>query len=533
MNKYFALTVLLGVSIVSKSQSLKEAIRLNDNEQQEAASAIYQELMMKEPTNGTNYYYYGENLIDAEKTDSAKIIFEKGKLIDPTNSLNIIGLGELKLIQNDLVGAKTLIDNALQLANNKRADVLMEAAEAYIRYKTKDLITAQVLLDQAVKLEPKNPEVYNLIGDVYSEQNNGSLAAINYNKSLELDKNQVKALLHKGQLYKRATNYDGAMEEFQNAIKIDPNFAPAYREMGEINFKQKKLDLAKENYKKYLALSKNNTNARLRYSYFLFESNNFKEASDELNLINKVDSSNLAMMRIMSYINFEAGKNDSALRTISKVFEITNKDTLRRFARDYTYYGKILTKSGNDSLGIQYMRMALVVDPSKTELYDDLADLFNKSKKFDLAAQAYNDKITNSTKASITDYFNLGRAWYSAKEYQKADSAFIKVNELNPSWPNGYFWRGRSNGQLDLEAKNGLATQHYQKYVELAEADTINAPKYKNNLIEANSYLAFAAYVKKDCKLSISFWNKVLVLDPTNKQAKESIESIKNSKDCK
>jgi len=533
MNKYFKLILLLVISNFSQAQTLKEAVRLNDNEQQEAASGIYQQLILKEPTNGTNYYYYGENLIDADKLDSAKLIFDKGIQIDPTNQLNTIGLGELKLIQGDLNSGKLLIDKAVQLSNNKNAIVLMEAAEAYTKYKTQDLISALLLLDIAVKLEAKSPEVYNLIGDVYSAQNNGSLAAINYNKALELDKNQVKSLLHKGQLYKRATNYDGAMEEFQNAIKIDPNFAPAYREMGEINFKQRKLDLAKENYKKYLELSKNNTSARLRYAYFLFESNDYKDASIELTNINKVDSSNLAMMRIMSYINYEAGKNDSALHTIAKVFEITNQDTSRRFARDYSYYGKILAKSGNDSLGAQYIQKALLVEPTKTELYDDLADLYNKSKKYDLAAKAYNDKIANSSKTTTTDYFNLGRACYSAKEYQKADSAFTKVSELNPSWPNGYFWRGRSCGQLDLDAKNGLATPYYQKYVELAEADSVNASKYKNNLIEANSYLAFSSYVKRDCKASISFWNKVLILDPTNKQAKESIESIKNSKDCK
>ena len=338
MNKYIGLSLILGITFTSQAQTLKEAIRLNENEQQEAASGLYQQLILKEPANGTNYYYYGENLIDEEKLDSAKIIFQSGKQKDPINPLNTIGLAELMLIQGDLNAAKTQINAALLMNTNKSAIVLMEAAEAYTRYKTKDLATAQVLLDQAVKLEPKNPEIYNLMGDVYSEQNNGSLAAANYNKSLELDKNQVKALFHKGQLYRRATNYDGAMDEFQNAIKIDPNFAPAYREMGEISFKQRKFEQAKENYKKYLELSKNNNNARLRYAYFLYESTNYREASDELNLINKVDSSNLVMMRIMSYINYEAGKNDSALHTIAKVFEITNQDTSRRMARDYIYY---------------------------------------------------------------------------------------------------------------------------------------------------------------------------------------------------
>ena len=81
--------------------------------------------------------------------------------------------------------------------------------------------------------------------------------------------------------------------------------------------------------------------------------------------------------------------------------------------------------------------------------------------------------------------------------------------------------------------KLGLATPHYSKYVELAVADTVNFAKYKTNLIESNSALAFAAYVQKDCKKSIEYWNQVLALDANIKQAKDAIESIKVSKDCK
>ena len=534
MNKILSIASLLAIQLTAQAQTLKEAIRLNENEQQDAASSIFQSLIAKEPTNGTNYYYFGTNLIDAEKPDSAAIIFAQGLKADPTNPLNTIGMGELQLLKGNLSDAKPLIDKAVQMGAGKNATVLMEAGEAYIHYKkAKDVITAQTLLEQAAKLDPNNPEVYNKLGDLYNELNNGTEAANNYNKALALDKNQVKAVLHKGQLYKQATNFDGATTEFQNALQIDPNFAPAYRELGEINFKQHKLDKAKEYYKKYLELSKNNTSARLRYAYFLYESASYSDAVGELNKITTVDSSNLGMMRIMAYSNYEVGKNDTALKAINKVFEITAKDTTRRLSRDYSYYGKTLAKAGNDSLGATYVRNAISYDPKQGELYDDLADIYTRSKKYSQLAIAYSDKISNVAKVTTADYFNLGKALYNAKDYIKADSAFLKVTELNASWPTGYFWRGRSNAQLDQDAKLGIAVPHYQKYIELAEADTVNAAKYKNNLVESYSTLAFSSFVKKECKKSIEYWNKVLAIDPTIEQAKKSIESIKISKECK
>ena len=534
MKRSLIFSILLPFAISANAQTLKDAIRLNENEQQDAAATVYEQLLVKEPANGTLYYYYGENFIDAEEPEKAASAFNKGLEKDPANPLNFIGQAELKLMNGDIEGGKLLIEKAVKMGAGKNGQVLMEAGEAYMHYrKGQDLISAQTYLEDAAKLEPKNPEVYNLLGDLYSELNNGTMAANNYNKALDLDKNQVKALLHKGQLYKRSTNYEGAMLEFQNALKIDPNFAPAYREMGEVNFKQRQLEKAKENYKKYLELSKNNTIARLRYAFFLHESDDNKAAQNELNIITKVDSTNLYMMRIMSYVAFENNFNDTALKTMSKVFELTASDTTRRIGRDYAYYGKALAKAGNDSLGIDYLKRAILSDPKNGDLYDDLGKFATKAKKYDIAVQTYQDKIANVSKVTSGDFFSLGRALYSSKNFIQADSAFSKVTELSPNWPNGHLYRGRANSQLDSNYTTLAAIPHYQKYIEIVSADSANTTKYSKELVEANSYIAVAYLRKKDCKASLDYWNRVLAIDPKTQQATDAIKIIKESKDCK
>lgn len=528
----FSISTLLYSSL--NAQSLKEAIRLNENEQQEAASTMYQQLLMTEPNNGTLYYYYGENFIDSENPEKASEAFQKGLEKDPANPLNLIGQAEIKLMVGDMAGGKTLIDKAVMMGNGKNALVFMEAGEAYIQYnKAQNLISAQNYLEAAAKLEPKNPEVYNLLGDLYSELNNGTEAASNYNKALDLDKTQVKGLLHKGQLYKRATNYDGAIIEFENAKKIDPNFAPAYRELGEVYFKQKKIEEAKTSYKKYLELSKNNTFARLRYAFFLFDSEDFKGAQAELNLVNKVDSSNLYMMRIMAYVAYEYGAYDTAYKTINKVFTDTEADTSRRFGKDYAYYGKILSKQGKDSLAIVYLEKAVSIDPRNSDLYDDLAKMATKQKNYPLAVKTYEGKIANVSKVLTADYFNLGKAYYSNKNFLMADSIFTKVTELSPNWPNGYLYRGRSLSQIDTLFSTLLAIPPYQKYIELNSVDSVSTAKYSKELVEANSYIAVAYLRQKDCKKSLEFWNKVLAIDPKVQQATDAIKIIRESKDCK
>jgi tetratricopeptide (TPR) repeat protein len=79
---------------------------------------------LTEPNNGTLYYYYGENFIDAENPDQATVAFQKGLEKDPANALNLIGQAEIKLMVGDLAGGKTLIDKAVLMGNGKNALVL-------------------------------------------------------------------------------------------------------------------------------------------------------------------------------------------------------------------------------------------------------------------------------------------------------------------------------------------------------------------------------------------------------------------------
>ena len=535
MKHLISLSLLfIGGALVSQAQSLQEAIRLNENEQQDQATVMYEKLIASQPANGTLYYYYGENFLDSEMPEKAEAAFNAGRSKDPANALNLVGLAELKLLDGDLAGGKALIDEATKLAGPKNALVYLEAGEAYLKYrKAQDLMSSQTLIEQAIKLEPKNPEGYSLLGDVYSELNNGSKAAENYNKSLELDKKHIKSVLHKGQLYKRSTNYEGAIAEFDSCLRMDPNFAPAYREKAETYFAMKKIDNAVENYRLYLEISKFNTRARLRGAAFLLEAERFKEAQDELNKITKADSSNLYMMRIIGYVATENEQIDTAMRALGKVFELTANDTAKRISRDYAYYGKALVKSGKDSLGMEYLWRAIEMDPRFSEHYDDLGKIATKLKRHHISVNAYRRKIANHHKIGSADYYNLGKALYQNKEFSSADSAFRKVTELNPNWPNGYLYLGRTNSQLDSSFVSFSAIEPYQKYIELIGTDAANITKYSKDLIEANSYIAVAFLRKKDCKASIEYWNRVLAIDPKVEQALNAIKIIGDSKDCK
>ena len=429
MKKLILTSIILGVQL-TQAQTLKDAMKLTDNEQYYAATRVFRNLIQQQPTLGENYFYMGENYFKSEKLDSAQIIYSKGAEVNASNAINFVGLGKVQWYRGKSDDAKANFAKALTMSNNKNALVMMKIAECYTQAEKKDLMTAFSLLTSAAKLEPKNAEVYILTGDAYLENNNdGSNAIKNYEKAAELDKSSVKAILRIGQLYGRARNYNLALDYYKKAALIDSSFAPAYREQGELYYMAKQYNVAKAKYKRFLELSSNNLDARTRYASFLFLSKEYANSIAEINEIQKLDTSSNILNRLLAYSYYETGDFPNGLSKSTTFFTRAAREMTKILAQDYEYNGKLLIKTGNDSLGIEKLNKALDMDTSKTDLYSEIASSYVKQKKYPQAISNYQKKITMG-KPNPNDYFGMGRAYYFSKDFVKADSAFAQLFQI-------------------------------------------------------------------------------------------------------
>ena len=531
------------------AQSVSDAKKLTDSEQYEAASQIYNELIAKSPSDVSLYYFYGDNLLNSENSDSAKIIFDKGKSLDPNNALIKIGEAKLKLNNIDIgearaasqkdsgngelkrrledalanvEAAKGLINSAISGESAKDPLVLIEAAEALINYKNKDLDKAKELLDKATGLDSKRPEINLLFGDLYAEKNNGTLSADYYNRALEQNKASARAIVSKGRLYKRSTNYEGAAQEFKNAIELNPGYAPAHRELGEAYFKLGKLGLAKEEYKKYLELSKNNCGARIRYASFLYISKAYQEALNEIDhLKQKCDPNNITMLRILAYCYYEIKDTTNGFNIAEKLFQLLPPDS--RAAQDYEVYGKLLIATNRDSLGIGQLKKAYSLDPTRADLLSEIASAWYKLKQYPQVIAVYNEKLEGGKDIRITDYFYLGQAYYYNRQFTDADSTFMKLNEISPKFARAWYWRAKVNTQMDTTSELGLAKPFYESFVENLISDSATMLKSQPQLIEAYSYLAYFYILHKDNNKALEYLKKKMEL-PLNADDHKNVQ---------
>jgi tetratricopeptide (TPR) repeat protein len=564
--KKIVVIVTLSINSFINAQNLQDVIRKTDNENFDAAAENFRSLISKEPTKGENFFYYGENFFKSGDIDSANIFYQKGIDVNATNPLNYVGLGKILLAKGNTADAKTQFYKASTLGGNKNTEVMRRLAEAWLVTDTKNADEALALANNAVKVEPKNPENYIILGDAQLEKNptDGSLPIKSYKTATTLNPKSSKGILREGKLYQRGRNYQLALEKYKEALALDVNFAPAYREIAELYYLAAQPAKSIENWKKYLDLN-NSNQARYRFMTALFANKQYAEAIAEYESLKKAGFNNVYLERIAAYSYAENGnKIDSAaytkgLRAINDFFGTAGPNFKYRTA-DYKYKGLMLLRIGKDSLAKIEMEKAIAMDPTVAgDVNSELAANATKNKKYEEAIFYYNRKMNGDPKnLNNNDYYNLGRAYYysggkiqneavSIKDaklkqkkmtdalpyFSKSDSAFMKLTELSPTWPLGFFWRGKANLQLDPTNEKWLAKPFFEQALGLIKPEDRALPANKNNVIEANEYLGdfyVSSKEGKDKTKADEVWGIVREIDPNNVKAKNYFTPPKPTK---
>ena len=549
------------LSLTGITQTLQELITKTDNENFEIAASGYRNLIASDPSKGTAYFYYGENFYKSGDVDSANIYYSKGVEVDPVNPLNFVGLGKVLLSKGNAEEAKEKFFKGITLGANKNGEVLRKTAEAWLATDIKNPDEAIVLANNAIKIEPKNPVNYIILGDAQLEKNptDGSAPIKSYRMASTLNPKSTKGVLREGKLYQRGRNYPLALDYYKKAIEIDPAFAPAFREIAELYTLAGQPARSIENWKKYLELN-NSDYARYRFMSALFSNKQYAEAVQEYEGLKKANFDNVYLERLAAYSYAEMGnKTDTSaftkgLKAINKFFE-TAGPKFKYISDDYKYKGILLSQIGKDSLGTLEMEKAIALDSSSSgEIYGTLANMAARNKKYDKVILFTEKKAKGDyKKLNINEAFDLGKAYYfsgtakqkevndlrdalakkkkptdspelSAKDeeifsyFAKADSAFKRLTELNSTWPWGHTWRGRANAIMDPKATSDSTKVYYEKVLQLVKPEE-RTSTYKNNVIEANEYLGYYYVTKKDDVKAKEHWMIVKELDPGNEKA--------------
>jgi len=178
------------------------------------AVAKYETLLSAAPKLAAAYNNLGALYLRMREFRKAIDVLQKGLSVDPKMSSASAMLGIALYESGDYAAAKTRLESTLR---SKPDDNNAELFLANDLIKLGNLDSAVAHLQHVATRQPKNEEVWYLLGKVHMKLSEQALGHLN-----EIDPDSVWVHQISGEIMESMKNYDGALLEYRKAVQLAP-----------------------------------------------------------------------------------------------------------------------------------------------------------------------------------------------------------------------------------------------------------------------------------------------------------------------
>ncbi len=523
MKKFTLSLITVAVSTSALlAQSVDQGKKFFYYQRYKSAKDQFDKVLAANPNNLEAVYWLGQTLLEDKNQAAAKDLYSKSLMTNGTAPLVLAGMGHIELLEGKGNDARQRFETAISLTKGKDVDVFNAIGRANVDAKDGDANYALEKLNAATQVKGfKDPNTYIIMGDAYRKLVDGGAAVTSYQKALTLDPKMAAAKYKIGKIYLTQNNKDYFLPAFEESVQMDPNYAPAYFELFYYWYWHADVDKAAMYFDKYLAVTDKKPSDEYDRISIYYARKKYAEAITESNQKIAAEGANAdpRYYRLMAYSYNDQGDSTNALKNIEDFFAKQKPEGF--IPMDYSFRAELLARfPARQADAVATYQQAVNADTS----YDGKLDLLTKaaglSKKIgDRNSEANFLKQLYGLKKnpSNTDLYNLGQAYYQAKNYPVADSIFCGVYQQR--YPNeifGYLWCARAKQAMDDSTNSkGLAVEAYKTLAE--KGRTLDSVKYKAQILSSYYYLIqYYNDVKKDKETAIMYTNKGLETDPTN-----------------
>lgn len=524
MKKIFFLIVsVLFLPLAILAQNIRDAEKLVYYERYKSAAQMLDQIVQHEPANPEAWYWLSQTYFDNNDATGWENRLHEVPAEVRDQPWFQVAYGQLLLTQNKKDSAILLFNQAIKETRSKDPGILAAVAKAHITSPAGDANTALDRLNKAIKRDKKNPALYVLKGNAYRKAGNGGEAYKAYSQALAHDPGYAAALYKTGKIFVSQNNPSVYLNYFIQAIEADNKYAPALYDLYYYYYFTD-ADKAMDYFNRYVANSDHDPENDYRFTDLLYLTKQYEPAiKNARQLLSQPQGDTLTRLyKLMAYSYLGLNDTAQALTSMTNYFEHEADSNL--IAKDFETMATLYaTVDGREDAVINnYERAAALTKDTATRYsyYRKLANLYKDRK--DYANQAYwqGKFYQNNDQASNLDLFNWGVACYNAEQYLQADSIFGRYTEKYPDQGFGYYWRARTNALQDSTMKEGLAIPYYNQLIALIEGKDTLTSTHKKWLIQAYGYkAAWETNEKKDYEAAIENLNKILEIDPDNKDA--------------
>jgi tetratricopeptide (TPR) repeat protein len=531
LSLFFTAIVLTSIAA---AQSLEDGKKFMYYERFKSAKEVFEKLVAAKPSDADAAYWLGQAYLGLEDVANAKKTYQTAMASNATAPMLLAGMGHIQLIEGDAAGARNNFEMAVNNSKSKDIDVLHAVGRANVSTKAGDANYGIMQMMKATTLKGfKDASLWLTIADGHLKNVNGGEAVLALKNALVINPNLAAAKYKEGVIYESQKNREFFLPAYEAAVALDANYGPAQYALYRYWYFR---DVTKaEGYLNNFIAAIDPDPQNDYYKIDLkYASEKFAEAismSDALIAKVGADVIKPRIYRLKAYSYFKQGDMANAKSSIDEFFKKAKPEDI--VPKDYELLGDIMAATpGSEAQSYSYYEKAMMTDTSaenKASYLQKAVDFAKKQKDKKATAYWLGKQYNAKKNPSNVDLYTLGRAYMDAGSvdfnmFKSADSVFTIYTEKYPTQYFGYYWRGRANWSIDTSMVNGMANPHFEKFLEIAlpVLTTKDSNEMKSPVKIAYKYfIGYNIFVTKDYKKAIEFCDKVLAVDPADKEAPE------------
>ncbi|MDB0034024.1 tetratricopeptide repeat protein [Alphaproteobacteria bacterium] len=377
----------------------------------------------------------------------------------------------LSLYQNkDYANAENLaLSITQQHPNHKHAWKILAAVFEQTNRNQEALKANQ----NALKIDPNDPEIYLCLGNNFYLQDKLDDAEFNFKKAIDLNPNYLQALYNLGLILKKKQRFTDAVSFFERVIKLKPDFLNGYYSLGLTLIDLGELNNALINLKKVIDL-------KPQYPQAFFN---------------------------LGIVLRKLGKKKEALKNFQQSINLKPD-----YKKAYNLIGVTLAELGRYDEALENFQLAINLDSKYAEVYNNLGNILKELGRFQESYHYFQKAI--DLKPDYADaYNNLGRALMLNFDFQKAfelmewrlrreEKNFIPLNTSKPRWDGltkhrVFVWREQGIGDW-IMFSSMIPELHASVEKVIVECDPRVIPLFQRSFSEEIQFITDRTEISED-----------------------------------
>lgn len=384
----------------------------------------------------------------------------------------------------DLAGAAGLCRQLLaRNASNFYALVMLGGIES----DRKNFAEAEILLERAVRANPRSPEALGSYGNVLIERGRREDGIRALSEALRLQPQNPATYVYRGYAHAQDGDHAKALADFDTAVRLSPNWEFALHNRASALIALNRHKDARGDVEKLLRLAPSNVAVLTNYGLILSRDGKFREALSAVERALALDPRNADLMNTQAIALNALKRSSEALRAIDTALEIRPGEVSFEIIR-----ANILAALARIDDALRVYEILAEREPANVEVHIGCANMLMDQNRLPEALQWVERAI--AVKPDCAPAWTLrANLLLHLGQYEESFSAYDKAVAVGPDYPEAFHHRGSI---LLLHGRFEEGWRDFERRFEVTDCNfklpALNAPVWRGEPLKDRSIVVFS-----------------------------------------